>query len=232
MKIPTFDSIDAVPEPFRPFAREADGKVVLDLVPGADVVGLKKRNAELLTEVKTLTTKFDGVDPEEYKQLKETGGKLAQDLDARLKVAAETEASLKSKAEQLETRLKLNAKRAEITRALAATGGSVALLEPVVMQLVDVEEANGDYHVVVRNADGTLRYKDGQGNRFGVTDLLQELKSRDEYKPAFSVTPPSGGGATAHGAGSGGMKAVSIRDERAMAEHLEDIAKGKVKLVG
>lgn len=231
--LPTFDSLESVPEPFRPFYREADGKLVPDLVPGADVVGLKRKVEELHAARKELTERFKDVDLDEYQALKAAGGKAAE-LDARLKVAAEAEAAAKSKAEQLAARLRRKAIQTEVTRALAAAGGSVDLLAPVVERMVDVEEAGDDFHVIVRGPDGSVRFKDGAGNRFTVDDLLSELKTKDAYKPAFMTTPPSGGGATpASGSAPAGVRLIKSSDKDAVMKAIQsgEVRAGKVKIV-
>jgi hypothetical protein len=233
MPIPTYDALDAVPEPFREFAREKDGKFTLDLVPGAEVVGLKRKVEELHAARKELADRYKDINVDEYQALKAAGGKAAE-LDARLKVAAEAEAAAKSKAEQLATRLRRKAVQTEVTRALAAAGANVDLLAPVVERLVDVEEAGDDYHVVVRGADGQLRYKDGAGNRFTVDDLLAELKTKDAYKPAFNVAAPSGGGAAPNAGGTaGGVRVINGSDKAAVMKAIQsgDLAAGKVKIV-
>lgn len=234
MSLPTFDSLDAVPEPFRPFYTVKDGKAVADLVLGADVVGLKQKNAELLASLKETKEKFAGVDPDEFKALKAAGGKV-QDLDSRLKVAAEAEAKAVARANALADKLRTQAKRSEVTRALADARGITALLEPVVMQMVDVEEAGDDYHVVVRNADGTIRYKDGAGNRFTVADLVADLKKRDEFKPAFLTDAPAGGGAPPNagsgGGGRAGVRTILSTDKTEITRSVDDIRAGKAKVV-
>lgn len=230
MPLPTFTTVDEVPEAFREFAREVDGKFTLDLVPGADVHGLKRKNAELLGSLNELKSKFDGIDPDEYKVMKETGGKVT-DLDNRLKISAENEQKANDKAAALAGRLRNQAKQTEITTALAEKGGEIALLGPVVAGMVDVIEEGDAMHVVVRNADGSVRVKDGAGTRFAVTDLLDVMMKDDRYKRAFNVAVGSGGGATV-GGNNGAAKVVNVTDQRAYADNLEDIAKGRVRLAG
>lgn len=229
MPLPTFQTVDDVPEAFREFAREVDGKVTLDLVPGAEVVGLRRKVDELHESRKSLIAKYDGINVDEYKALKESGGQV-KDLDNRLKIAAENEKKAADRAAALEARLREKAKQTAITAALAEKGGEVALLEPVVSRMVDVIEEGDDIHVVVRNPDGSVRFKDGAGNRFGVADLLDSMMKDDRYKRAFNVAVGSGGGAVTSTAG--GSKAVNINDARGYGDNLEEIARGKVRMVG
>lgn len=232
--LPTFDALDQVPEPFQPFAREGEGgKIVLDLVPGADVVGLKRKVEELHAARKELAERYKDVDLQEYQTLKAAGGK-AQELDARLKVASEAEAAAKAKADQLAARLRRKAIQTEVTRALAASGGIVELLAPVVERMVDAEESGDDFHVIVRDGAGNVRFKDGAGNRFTVDDLVTELKTRDEFKPAFRVAPPSGGGAMATATGApSGVRLIKASDRDAVMKAIQagELKAGKVKIV-
>jgi hypothetical protein len=230
MTLPSFATLEDVPEPFRPFAKEADGKFSLDLVPGADVVGLKKKNAQLKEEALALQSKYSGINLDEIETLKATAAKGAE-LDSRLKLAMENEAKEKQRADTLARRLLDQAKKVEVTQALAAAGANTALLTPVVMQMVDVVEEGDATHVVVRQSDGSVRYRDGAGNRFTVADLLAELKTKDEYKPAFSVAVGSGGGATPS-AGAPGVRVIPASDRAAVMQAVQsgDLRAGKVRI--
>jgi hypothetical protein len=235
MTLPVFDSLESVPEPFRPFYKEqADGKVAADFVPGGDVVGLKKKNADLLANVAAMRAQYADVDVTEYQNLKANAGKGA-DLDARLKVSAENEKKALERADKLAQRMRDQAKRAEITAALSDAGVSVALLGPVVSSMVDVEENGDDLHVVVRDpASGQVRFKDSAGNRLTVKDLLSELREKSEYAPAFPQKVGSGGGAPVNsGNPAAGVRTISASDRAAVAKAVQsgDIRAGKVKIV-
>jgi hypothetical protein len=229
MPLPTFDSLDAVPESLREFAREADGKVTLDLVPGAEVVGLKSNAAKLLAEKKALQEQYRDVDVEEYRTLKDGKGKGA-DLAARLDAAAREKADLEAKLAAIATARRSDVKRAEIAKAIAAADAEIELLEPIVERFVDVEEVDGRPVVVVRDAQGAPRYKDGQGTRFELADLLGELAANPKFARAFNSTVGSGGGARS--SSSAGVKTVNVHNPKEFGASLDDIAAGKVKLVG
>jgi len=226
MPLPTFATLEEVPEPFRSYAREDAGRIVLDLVEGADVVGLRQNAATLLTEKKALQAKYADVDVDEYRNLK-TGKKT--DIDARLTAAALEKAELQSQLAAIGTARRTDVKRAEIMRALADAGGTVELLEPIVSTMVDVEDIDGRMHVIVRDAQGTPRYKDGAGTRFGLSDLLAEMKAKPTFQPAFNVKVGSGGGAAPGGAG-GPMRVIDASDKKAVLANLDDIRTGKARL--
>jgi hypothetical protein len=227
MTLPTFDSIDAVPEPFRAFYAERDGKFVADLVPGAEVFRLRRKAADLLEEKKTLASKFDGIDPDEYRALK-SSGRSAKDLDDRLKAAAAEKAALEAQLADVRGKYKSNTKTVEITRALAAENANVELLAPLVSQLVDVDDEG---RVVVRTADGGTRYRDGLGNLFTVGDLLAEMKAKPAYQPAFNVKVGSGGGASQGGAPQG-VRLIDPNDKASVVASLADIRAGKARIAG
>lgn len=229
MTLPVFDSLDQVPEPFRPFAREADGKVALDLVPGAEVAGLRRKRDELLAELKATRDRYDGVDPDDYRTIK--AGK-SKDVDARLDAAAREKAELQAQLEALKVARRTDAKKAEIARALAEAGATVELLEPIVERMTDVEEVDGRMHVVVRDAQGAIRYRDGAGNRFGLSDLLAEMKGKDAYKPAFNVSVGSGGGSVPSSGGAAGVRVIDPSDKQAVMKAVQagDFTAGRVRL--
>lgn len=229
MPLPEFPTLDAVPEPFRPYATEVDGKVVLDLVPGADMVGIKRKNAELIQREADIKAKFADIDPDEYKSLKASKGS-AKDLDERLKAAAAEKATLEDQLTKLRTSVRNSTKRSEVTRALAAENANVALLEPLVMNMVDVEEVEGNVFVVIRTPEGGVRYRNGQGDRFSVTDLLQELKAKPEFQPAFMTKVGSGGDARPGSAGRQGVRLIDPANKQDVMNSLEDIRTGKARI--
>ena len=229
--LPTFATLADVPEAIRSFATEEDGKVSLDLVPGSEVVGLKQKVAELLGVVSDTKKKYDGVDVEEFKRMKEAGGKT-KDSDARLLAAAEEKAKLVGELTTLRTSMRASAKAAEIVRSIQGSEGAIGpLLEPILMARCDVEEENGVMSVVVRKADGSIRYRDGAGNRFTAADLLKELKGTPEYENSWNVRPASGGGANPGSNAHGGMQTVAASDVKGFRDNIADIASGKVRVV-
>lgn len=232
MPLPTFASLADVPESFRGYATEEDGKVRLDLVEGADVVGIRQQVRTLLDEKKTLQTRYADIDPDEYKSLKANKGQQ-KDVDARLQAAAAKETELNDKLTKKDQQMRKTAKRIEVTTALAKAGANIALLEPLMMQMVDVDEVNDELHVVIRNADGGIRYKDGAGNRFTVGDMLDEMKTKPEYQPAFMTKVGAGGGATSgNGNSSGGVRMIDPNNKADVMASLDDIKSGKARIVG
>lgn len=231
MTLPAFATIDEVPEPFRPFAKADDtGKVSLDLVPGAELVGLKRKNAELIAREADLKARFADVDPDEYKNLKANKGK-ALDLDERLKAAAAEKDALAGELTKLRGTMRKDTKDTAIARAISASeGANMALLEPTVAKFVDIEEIDGAMVVVVRTPKGAVRYKNGDGDLFGVSDLLAEMKENPMYKDAWKIKVGSGGGATPGSGGQSGVRTITAPDNRSFGANLDDIASGKVKV--
>ena len=70
----TVDTIDAVPEALREFYAEKDGKFVLQaegLSPTARVNEFRENNLALKREMDELRARFDGVDPDRFRELSE-----------------------------------------------------------------------------------------------------------------------------------------------------------------
>lgn len=232
MELTGFAAIADVPESLRPFVKEVDGKLDLDMIPGADVVGLKHKNAELGRSIAEIKARFDGIDPEEFKALKVNKGKDGQrdkDLESIKQAAATRETELAAELDKLRGSMRTSAKASAIATAIASSpGASLALLEPVLSRMLDVEEVDGAMNVIVRKADGSIRYRDGAGNRCNAMDLLAELKLQPEYAGAWTTKVGSGGGAQP-GSGLGGARTVSISDTRAFTDNIADIASGKIR---
>ncbi len=70
----SIDSLDAVAEPLREFYAEKDGKFVLQaegLTPTARVNEFRDNNLALKRQIDELTSRYDGVDPDKFRELSE-----------------------------------------------------------------------------------------------------------------------------------------------------------------
>jgi hypothetical protein len=227
MTLPAFTSLEELPEALRPFAREADGTVTLDLVPGSEAATLRRHAADLLAEKKALAARFADVDPDEYKALKSRKAPT-DDAVAKLDAAARENADLKARLAAIETARRADLKRSEIVRAISDAGGVVDLLEHKLDKMVDVEDVDGRTRLVVRDESGVIKYRDSN-TPYGVADVVAELRANPLYAPAFQVKVGSGGGAQ-QSAGAGGVRTISASDSVAFADNLADIARGKIRV--
>lgn len=241
---------------------KADGEAyVIDVVPTdgwnlENISGLtstlSKIKAELKTAKETLAA-FDNdgdpIDPKDalkaLKRVKELEAldpkKLAEEQvkSALEQARAEFEkasAPVKKRAEALETKLRTVLIDQQATAALAAKGGNVKLLLPLLRGQLKIVEEDGDFRVKVLGADGNPRImvKDGKAEDMTIDAYVAEMAGSQDYAPAFSAKGSPGAGS----AGSSGLPApgaagvIKAQDLAAnpRAAKLEDIASGKVQV--
>lgn len=247
--------VDALDLPLRPFYVEREGKFVLDVegfVPSTEVHTLKTEvakfrdnNIALMKERDTLketVTKFDGIDPEEYKttkaeydKLKGKGVKGADDLEAAIAkaVAAATKPiSDKLQEESTARQTAQAAADAATFRELFSTDAKKVGVRPASMRHV-LREASEKFSL----KDGVIVPKDGVKHptdplkTLTTEEWLQQLVKTDEYL----FEPSVGGGANGSAAGGGGgnanaRKLINPTPEE-MGRNMDDIASGKAVVV-
>lgn len=206
------------------YTKGDDGRFYL-AVEGVDempaVVGLKRKSAELLDEVKQAKqalSAFGDMTPEKIAELKESAGKDAgkrvQELEDRLAKASEAAqreiAAARETAERERSAARGYFKTAEIARAASAMKGDPELLEPFIGRHVEVVEADGKFALKVLGNDGQARIKDSAGNAFTIDDLVGEFKANPKFGGMFAAEGRGGSGATT-GAGTGGGSATTVR---------------------
>ena len=189
---------------------------------------------------KAALAKYEGVDPEEFKSLKQA----AAEAD-RKKAAAEgdfkslekqlveqhgkelaTERAARAKAEAaVEKRLV----QAELTRAIAKHRGDSELLMPIASKFVKVRQTDDDYVAYVVDEQGNPRIADGKGTPMDFDQLVEQVLL-PKYPRAFDGTGSSGGGATKSSGSAAGARVVAADDNRGFIANLEGIAKGEVEV--
>jgi len=238
--------LDALAEPLRALYVEREGKFVLDaegLVPASDLTDLKQKVGEFRTnnlaltgeleQLRPLKTKFDGVDPEEYKTLKAEkekfvgkGVKGADDLQAVIDAAiAKANKPLvdelnATKAERAQARKEADDAK---FRQLVSDDATKAGVKPQSMRHV-FRDAEDKFEL----KDGALVPKPGVKHETP-KEWLQDLAKSDDYLFA----PSTGGGANGgngHGGRAGAKQLVNPSPEE-MGRHMEAIAKGEMVVV-
>lgn len=203
---------------------------------------LKANRDEALSEAKKAKAalkNYDGVDPAEYKALKD-----AADEAARKQALAEgnLEAWKKQVTDAHQKEREGDAKRiAKLTKALerrlvdASLAESLAKndVDPTMLPLlklegrryVQVKETDDDFEPLVADERGNPLVADGKGSAMTVDDLVvQKLKA--QYPGAFKGTGSSGGGAPKPNAGGGGANVIPAGDGAAFLASVKDIAAG------
>lgn len=217
----------------------------IDALIEAAKAGLVANRDEIKREAaaaKKKLAEYEGVDPVEFKALKEAA------IEADRKKAA-AEGDFKSLEKQLierhatelgakDTRIgKLNkalekrlidAKLAEALAKHEAEPTMLKLLQLEGRQYVRVRETEDDFEEYVVDAKGNPLIADGKATPMTVDDLVaQNLKT--QYPGAFKGTGSSGGGASKSiPGGGGGVKTIAAGDEKAFIDNLAEIASGKV----
>lgn len=236
------------------------GKFILDVIPEAgfaveDVTGLKKTVQTLRNEKDSLAAlikKFEGLDAEAARtaleKVKEWGDmtpeQKAQELlkNKEAQLAAkfkQQEDTLKNERDGAIKQLDQNIRIAALTGAIAGKKGNADLLLPHVLSQTRMKRLDtGQFAVEVVDGEGNPRISpSGSGtDMMTIPQLIDEMAGK--FPSAFEGSGVSGSGAAGGGSGSGTpksnggpVKTVSRSDQQGMNQNLEDIAKGKVKVV-
>lgn len=180
--------------------------------------GMKRKMDELLKEKKQLADRLkaipDDFDLEQYTKLQALAEKQREIEERasgweRLKgdLVSKHQAELQKVAgerDQWVKRYQDNAVRTAMLDAITQADGIPQLLEPLIRSQLRFDEKEG---VVVVDADGNPRLKDGSGKALGIGDLIAELKANELYSGAFKASGASGGGAGGSARGGGGAGA-------------------------
>lgn len=180
---------------------EAAGKLAQEKVD-AETKGLKTKQTELMDELKGLKKKFDGIDPDEVKRLKEEErNKADKDSDpVKLRERIEGEFTPKltaaeKRAEEAEAKLNSNTIDSQLTTALVEAGVAKEFLRAVKADLGSSRK--------VEVTDGGVII-DGKP----VGDFVKAWATTDG-KPFISAGDHSGGGSKGGGGGGAGSKKIS-----------------------
>jgi hypothetical protein len=234
------DTLDGLDDATKALYKQKGDKFVLDLEgDGEDTAGLKKKVEDLLEEQAKLKGKVKEND-EAAKAAAEAARRAAEDAaakkgdiealrksaDERVAAArAEVEAQFKPELEKTKTairRLRVDNVAVEIASRIGLKG-SESLLIPHIKNRLEVEERDGDYVTVVRDANG-------KASALGVADLEKEFQGNPAFAPVIAGSKGSGGGAGGdQGKGGGASGAKSIKradfeklDPKGKAEHMKD----------
>lgn len=238
------ESVDQVPEKYRPFYTENDGKYVLD----EELVGdqkkytstsanLSKANKEA-KERRTALEAWEalGLSPDEAKEKIAAGEKApagdptkTQEEIDRVRTAITAKHQKEIEAE----RAKTNGYRGQLERsligsdaksAIAAAKGIVPLLLPHVQSQMKLFEGD-DGELVARVVDGKGEVRlNGHGNPMTVAELVDEMKGNADFKTAFLADTTTGGDKPNAGRQAPGGKAMK-RSEMTIKEKSDYIGK-------
>lgn len=212
----TVDSLDKVPEQFRPVYTEgADKKFTINPTMKGIVDAITGLNGALKNERKTTTTlkgqkdvaaavkevlgfetleeakaKIDELSTQIAEKSKVDPAKIKADIEKAFDVERQ---GLKGANAKMQGTLEKYLIDAAATGALAEAKGNVKLLLPIIKQQTAVVADGEDYVVRIKDASGDYR-GNGAGGFMTVADLVKELKASSDYGVAFASDAPNGGG--------------------------------------
>ncbi len=196
------DSLDSVIEKYRGlYTEQADGKFYLDEVLAAliDPAGLKKTNADLKDEKKTLKEKLEAL------QLK-----IDSEDETKLEEQKEYEKLLDIKTKQYETKLTAAEEKAKKIEGSLKTQMISTAINEIAVQLAGdnspliAPHLKDRFAVDLTGDKAKLQILDKEGTPGIVTkeQLIEEFKTNKMFQPILKGRDSSGGGAQG-GAGGG-----------------------------
>ncbi len=219
------ESLDAIPEAFRGEYTETDGKFKLNVDGVEDVTGLKNTLAKFKADQKAAADKlkaFEGVDPDEYKTLKQEREALEE---AKLKAEGKAdelaqrkiEKALAAKNKEIEAfkqeaelarqesqSLKHSVLDGHISKAVAGIIHTSAI-DDAQMWARQLFTLKGT-EAVMLDEDGNVKLgKDGK-TPYSPKEWIEEMR---EQKPHWFPASSSGGGASGSGFGTSSKKAMT-----------------------
>jgi hypothetical protein len=155
--------------------------------------------------------------------------------DAYKKQLTERDAKLSSLEKALHNSMIKTAAIAAIEKA----GGSSVLLMPHLEAHARVTQQDGTYVVQIVDAEGDQRYTNGKPMDFSA--LLEDLRTKPEFQPAFKASGSGGTGQTTQNRGGGGggrqytlqdwQSAVMLAKPEERTKMLADKAAGRIVVV-
>lgn len=206
-----------------------------------EVGGLKRKNDELLGEVRKLKDGLEpwkGLDPAQVKAAIEAQinaqaeqQKKAGDWDAREKALRDgfklehdkVVGPLSQRVTEMESELfeAVAGRDAVEAIGLPTVKGNAKLLLPIIRPELGVVVVDGKRVTVVKGSDGKPRYHSTTNALVTVEDRLKELRALPEYAGAFDGSPGSGSGTRpTAGTGQGGV-VILTREQASDAQQYQ-----------
>lgn len=205
------DNLDAIDEPLRSLYEEKDGKFRLKVEGIPDADGLKKKNNELLDELKgykrAQKEKEDALAKEREELLAKSGDveALRKSYDEKMtKIATDYSTREQNYQQQLQ---KLTVGQTATTLAAElAIPGSAPVLLPHIQARLSMEIRDGVPVTVVLG-------QDGKPSALTIDDLKSELTANQAFAPIIAASKAAGGGASGSGNGGGAAKKAVTRSQ-------------------
>lgn len=221
------DNLDAIDEPLRSLYEEKDGKFRLKVEGIPDADGLKKKNNELLDELKgykrAQKEKEDALAKEREELLAKSGDveALRKSYDEKMtKITTDYSTREQNYQQQLQ---KLTVGQTATTLAAElAIPGSAPVLLPHIQARLSMEIRDGVPVTVVLG-------QDGKPSALTIDDLKSELTANQAFAPIIAASKAAGGGASGSGNGGGAAKKAVTRsqfDQMNAVQRMEHLKSG------
>ena len=221
------DNLDAIDEPLRSLYEEKDGKFRLKVEGIPDADGLKKKNNELLDELKgykrAQKEKEDALAKEREELLAKSGDveALRKSYDEKMtKITTDYSTREQNYQQQLQ---KLTVGQTATTLAAElAIPGSAQVLLPHIQSRLSMEIRDGVPVTVVLG-------QDGKPSALTIDDLKSELTANQAFAPIIAASKAAGGGASGSGNGGGAAKKAVTRsqfDQMNAVQRMEHLKSG------
>lgn len=221
------DNLDAIDEPLRSLYEEKDGKFRLKVEGIPDAEGLKKKNNELLDELKgykrAQKEKEDALAKEREELLAKSGDveALRKSYDEKMtKITTDYSTREQNYQQQLQ---KLTVGQTATTLAAElAIPGSAPVLLPHIQARLSMEIRDGVPVTVVLG-------QDGKPSALTIDDLKSELTANQAFAPIIAASKAAGGGASGSGNGGGAAKKAVTRsqfDQMNAVQRMEHLKSG------
>ena len=205
------DSLDTIDEPLRGLYEEKEGKFRLKVDGLPNDEGLKKKNQELLDELKgfkrTQKEKDDQLAKEREELLAKNGDVEALRKSYEDKIGKfSTEFGEKEKSYQQQLQRLTVGQAATTLAAELAIPGSAAVLLPHVQARLSMEIRDGVPVTVVIG-------QDSKPSAMTIEELKAELAANPAFAPIIAASKAAGGGASGGGNGGGAAKKAITRTQ-------------------
>lgn len=214
------DSLEAVPEPFRPLYVEKDKKFTINdaVKPVATAIAaLQKANKASRKDTDALKKQLQDMDFSDLHDFGKTPKEIAtavktklEELQAEIakggkinpekikeelaKGFAKEKEQLTNRNSALTTQLYTHLVESVATNAIVEEKGMPELLMPFLKDKVKVVEEDGKFNVYVVDAQGDRRFSGTTGSPMTIKELVKEMKANEKYARLFDSTTNSGGG--------------------------------------
>lgn len=242
------DKPEELPEALRASAKNVGGKLTVDALPEGwaieDVGGLRKTVSEERAARKALekaVKAFEGIDDpaaarDALEKVASGAVKSSKELDEAKKALeakfANDRKAIEEATAKLQTQLQEVLVDRDATAAIAAAGGNLKLLLPIVKSAAKVErDASGKLVVQLQDESGKplVTKKSGSADPMGFGEFVEGLKATADYRGAFAATGAGGAGTTSqHGgtarAGTNASNGANLSPEESLARYYERMA--------